>query len=267
MNIKNHKLEDVAYLASPNVGGIMSAPTVIVLHYTASGPSKSGDAKYFQRDDANVSAHTVVERDGVTIQCVPFNVKAWHAGKSVWRARSNCNDFSIGIEIDNWGILEKRADGKYYSHAGTEIPASQVFVGLNKLGNGKYWEAYSQVQKDAVYAQCQALIKAYPSIKEVVGHEDIAPRRKVDPGPALYDFINHCNNTLFGQGRKGSTEEDTRTVTASSLSVRNDDRLDATKLGALPQGTVVKVLQDAGDWCMIEYKGGTAWVFDKYLSK
>ena len=266
MKIANHKLEKAIYLASPNIGGIMAKPTIIVLHYTASGPGN--DAKYFQRDDVNVSAHTVVERDGATTQSVPFNVKAWHAGKSVWRGKANANDFSIGIEIDNWGLLEKRADGNYYSHAGTKIDPSEVFVGPNKLGNGKYWEAYCQKQRDAVFAQCAALVEAYPSIAEVVGHEDIAPRRKIDPGPALYEFITYCNNNLFGGGRKaGVVTKDERTVIAAGLSVRNDDRLDATRLGSLKKGDKVNVIYDAGDWSLIEYEGGEAWVFDKYLSK
>jgi N-acetylmuramoyl-L-alanine amidase len=266
MNIKNDKLEGATDLPSPNIGGTLTKPTIIVLHYTASGPGN--DAKYFQNVSAKVSAHTVVERDGKTSQSVAFNKKAWHAGKSVWRDKSNANDFSIGIEIDNWGLLEKRADGNYYSHAGTKIEPSGVFVAPNKLGNGKYWEVYSQAQKDAVYAQCEALVRAYPSIKEVVGHEDIAPRRKIDPGPALYDFITYCNNNLFNGGRAGGPPaKDVRKITASNLSVRNDDRLDATRIGSLSKGETVNVLYDAGDWSLIEYNGGEAWVFDKYLTK
>lgn len=266
MNIKNHILEGATQLPSPNIGGTLSNPTAIVLHYTASG--LGNDGKFFQRDDANVSAHLVTERDGKGTQCVAFNRKGWHAGKSIWRGKANCNDFTIGIEIDNWGLLEKRADGHYYSHAGTKIDPGLVFVGPNKLGNGKYWEAYSQTQRDAVYAQCLALVKAYPSIKEVVGHEDIAPRRKIDPGPALYDFITYCNNNLFGGGRKSdAVAKDERTVNAAALSVRNDDRLDATRVGSLKKGDKVNVVYDSGDWSLIEYEGGEAWVFDKYLTK
>jgi N-acetyl-anhydromuramoyl-L-alanine amidase len=97
-----------------------------------------------------VSAHVFIRRDGTIIQFVPFQYRAWHAGVSQWQARENCNDFSIGIELEGTDTLPY--DEIQYQH-------------LNKL--------------------IIALMQCYPAItkKRIVGHSDIAPGRKTDPGP------------------------------------------------------------------------------------
>jgi AmpD protein len=96
-----------------------------------------------------VSAHAVVRRDGDVSQYVPFHARAWHAGVSEWQGRSACNDFSIGIELE-----------------------------------GVDTEPYESVQYRAVAALIAALIRAYPSLSldRLVGHSDVAPGRKTDPG-------------------------------------------------------------------------------------
>jgi AmpD protein len=94
-----------------------------------------------------VSAHFFIRRDGSLIQFVPCTLRAWHAGASSWQARDCCNDFSIGIELEG----------------SDDLPFS-----------------------DAQYATLAPLVRllkqAYP-IRAVVGHSDIAPGRKTDPGP------------------------------------------------------------------------------------
>ena len=99
-----------------------------------------------------VSAHLLLRRDGRVIQFVPFNQRAWHAGASSWQGRDNCNDFSIGIELE-----------------GTDD------------------SAYESVQYLNLAAVIQALYAAYPRLaaQAVVGHSDIAPGRKSDPGAAF----------------------------------------------------------------------------------
>ncbi len=95
----------------------------------------------------HVSAHFFIRRDGATMQFVSCLQRAWHAGQSEWRGRSNCNDFSIGIELEG----------------SDELPF-----------------------EDAQYAALSQLIfslqRIFP-IQEVTGHSDIAPGRKTDPGP------------------------------------------------------------------------------------
>jgi AmpD protein len=99
-----------------------------------------------------VSAHVLVARDGTLTQYVPFDRRAWHAGKSEHCGRSGCNDFSIGIELEGTD----------------ELP-------------------YSSSQYRALGKLIAALRRAYPPLRraEIVGHSDIAPGRKTDPGPAF----------------------------------------------------------------------------------
>jgi len=94
-----------------------------------------------------VSAHFLIARDGSTTQFVRCAQRAWHAGLSNWRGRERCNDFSIGIELE--GCDERPFEGVQYQ----------------------------------VLAQLIRALKQRYAIKEVVGHEDIAPGRKTDPGP------------------------------------------------------------------------------------
>ncbi|MHA6492536.1 1,6-anhydro-N-acetylmuramyl-L-alanine amidase AmpD [Pseudomonas borbori] len=99
-----------------------------------------------------VSAHFLIERDGVTTQFVSCNDRAWHAGLSSFEGRENCNDFSIGIELEGTD----------------ELP-------------------FTEAQYEALVELADALQQAYPAItaQRICGHSDIAPLRKTDPGPAF----------------------------------------------------------------------------------
>jgi AmpD protein len=99
-----------------------------------------------------VSAHLLIRRDGEVLQFVPFHRRAWHAGVSSFEGRVACNDFSIGIELEGCD----------------DIP-------------------YMDQQYAALNVVARALIQAYPGITptRIVGHSDIAPGRKTDPGPAF----------------------------------------------------------------------------------
>lgn len=101
-----------------------------------------------------VSAHLLIKRNGDIVQFVPFTKRAWHAGESTFRGRTRCNDFSIGIELE-----------------GTDHVPYEL----------KQYETLSEVVR--------LLMQAYPAITKdrVVGHVDIAPGRKTDPGP-LFDW-------------------------------------------------------------------------------
>jgi AmpD protein len=95
-----------------------------------------------------VSSHFLIRRDGELIQFVPCTERAWHAGASNWRGRERCNDFSIGVELE-----------------------------------GSDFDAFTNAQYATLITLTQALKRAYP-IADIVGHSDIAPGRKTDPGPA-----------------------------------------------------------------------------------
>ena len=259
--IKDNLLQGVPFIRSPNQSGIIK-PEMIVLHYTASG--EGNDAKYFQNKAAKASAHLVIERDGSITQCVRFNKKAWHAGKSTWKGRPNCNNWSIGIEIDNWGLLTKLANGDFISHTGKVVAPDKVMESKNKLGNGQYWEIYNAQQLKVVEEVVEELLDKYPSIKEVVGHEDISPRRKIDPGPALYDFVRKMNNKPNG-GRKSPTGCEVRTVIASRLNVRAGPSTSHAVIGKILRGDRVIVEYDSGAWCKLSSPLGEAWVYDRFL--
>ena len=102
-------------------------------------------------DALEVSAHLVIDREGNATQYVPFNRRAWHAGESVYADRTRCNDFSIGIEL----IGTDR-------HAFSEAQYRRLFNVVVDL------QRHYSIRRDAI-----------------VGHSDIAPQRKTDPGPAF----------------------------------------------------------------------------------
>lgn len=99
-----------------------------------------------------VSAHFLIRRDGSLVQFVGCDERAWHAGVSSWKGRAQCNDFSIGVELEG-------AD---------DIP-------------------YAPAQYRMLARLVRALRRRYP-IADVVGHSDVAPGRKTDPGPA-FDWV------------------------------------------------------------------------------
>lgn len=113
---------------------------------------ESADPYFSEISHLEVSSHLFIRRDGSVIQFVPFNQRAWHAGLSCYGGRDNCNDFSIGIEME-----------------------------------GCDDEAYSAEQYASLSQVSQAIMLAYPQISKdrITGHEFISPKRKTDPGPAF----------------------------------------------------------------------------------
>src|SRR5262245_22093661 len=109
MGIVNHRLEGVRFEKTENLGGEIK-PEYLVIHYTVVTTAAATVAA-FKNPAVRASAHLVLDLDGTFIQMVPFNRKAWHAGKSSWAGRDGCNDFTIGIEVVNPGPLNSRGSG------------------------------------------------------------------------------------------------------------------------------------------------------------
>jgi N-acetylmuramoyl-L-alanine amidase len=188
MKILNHKLvteqgeNPVPFIASPNHGGII-APEYLVIHFTA-GRSAASSIDWFKNPAASASAHLVIGLDGSISQMVPFNKKAWHAGVSRWNSVTGLNNYSIGIELDNPGKLRKVGD-KWISWFGAEYASDVVLEAVHKHQDTPAgWHVFTSMQLDACILVSQLLISHY-GLKDVLGHDDIAPFRKEDPGPAF----------------------------------------------------------------------------------
>lgn len=183
----DHKLQGVAYQQAADHGGTIK-PEAVVIHYSA-GASKESDLHTLTaKDDRYVSAHMVIGRDGKVTQLLPLNVRAFHAGASEWQGRKDLNSWSIGIELTNWGPLVKKG-GVWCCWPGDftrALPTGlQVFEGRHSNPACQYqgWEAFPAAQLEAAEAVVIAIARQY-AIDLIVGHDDVSPGRKIDPGPA-----------------------------------------------------------------------------------
>ncbi len=162
------RLLGVRYLESPNCDDRPADDDIslLVIHAISLPPDRFGGPwidqlftnrlevtahPYFQTiKDLRVSVHLLIRRGGGVVQYVPFGRRAWHAGVSSYDGRSRCNDFSIGIELE-----------------------------------GCDTRPFTERQYRSLASVSRALLTAYPRIstQRIVGHSDIAPGRKTDPGP------------------------------------------------------------------------------------
>lgn len=163
-------LNEAKHVPSPNFGARPAGARIdlIVIHSISLPPGQFGgdeverfftnrldcDAHpYFaQLRELRVSAHFYVRRDGAIVQFVSTHDRAWHAGQSHYRGRDNCNDDSVGIELEG-------------------------------LEGGSFEPA----QYDSLVRLCLAIAQVHP-VGHVAGHEHVAPRRKGDPGPG-FDWV------------------------------------------------------------------------------
>jgi N-acetylmuramoyl-L-alanine amidase len=175
-------LQDVKYKYSPNMAGKLD-PKYVVMHFTA-GRGFENSVSWLTDPDAEASAHIVIGRKGQIVQLVPFDKQAWHAGKSQWNGLEKMNKYSIGIELDNAGQLRKQGKN-WVTWFGTRIPEKEVIVATHKHESAVTgWHAYTEAQIAKSIEVVKSICKYYP-IKDILGHEDIAPDRKNDPGPAF----------------------------------------------------------------------------------
>jgi N-acetylmuramoyl-L-alanine amidase len=143
-------------LPSPNYNARPAgcAPSVLVLHYTGMRTAEEALAR-LRDPESQVSAHYVVGEDGAVWSLIPEECRAWHAGVSRWRGRDNVNDISLGVELVNPG----------HEFGYRPFPAPQM-------------EALAALGRDILSRH------AIPP-RNIVGHSDIAPTRKQDPGELL----------------------------------------------------------------------------------
>ena len=166
---REHRIENARVCDSPNFSDRLKEEiSLLIIHNISLPPGQFGnnfvdqfftnkldpsDDLYFKEIyEMKVSSHLFIERKGAVTQFVPFNKVAWHAGVSEFKGRKNCNEFSIGIELEGTDDLE-----------------------------------YTSNQYEILIEVTQAIMKAYPQINlgNIVGHKDIAPTRKTDPGDSF----------------------------------------------------------------------------------
>jgi N-acetylmuramoyl-L-alanine amidase len=273
-SIDNHLLfadgEPVRQIPSPYVSGGFAEghPRILVMHFTYGGSAES-TADWFRSPDNNgSSAHLVLDRDGTPIQCVRFDTVAWHAGASALGALVGLNRYALGIELANWGYL-RRSGGGWSSYTGKPIASPVLAVHKNGNPDGSVtpigWEPYPDAQFDAAVAIAARLAKTY-GITRIVGHDDIAPDRKWDPGPA-FDMMRF-RQLVLGE----AASEPARVVSPTGLNLRKGPGLDYDVITLLADGTGVAVHERSGVWVQVSVldAGGvaqrTGWVNGHYLS-
>lgn len=164
-----------------------------ITHYDAL-PSAQRTVKGFCRNKKGASTHFIISRDGVIYQIASIYNRTWHAGfrKDEWpgtngrfemvngHTTGNPNHWFVGIDLSNWGLLEKKGP-RYYSWADVEIGVDSV----EKAGK-RYWEKYTDEALISYAALQVALVNELSINREMhYRHSDTSPTRKIDPGDAF----------------------------------------------------------------------------------
>lgn len=272
MEIKNHLLLStngvpVRHLKTPNVGGKYN-PRFLVMHYTAS-TSASSAINWLTNPVSKASAHLIIDRDGAVTQLAPFNVITWHAGKSRWNGLESLNKYAIGIELVNAGRLTKIGEKCICPVDKKPIADDDIIVAKHKNEPEEaIWEEYTEKQISVALEIAALLVSRY-QLEDVIGHEDISPIRKSDPGPAFP--MKSFRARAMGR-RDESLDE---YVTSAALNIRSGP---GTVFGQitdpLPEHTRVTVLKTEGNWSFVEVQDKVnglmdleGWVFRKFLVK
>ena len=262
LRIRDHQLEAgdaVRLTRSPNLGGEIS-PAYLVLHYTA-GRNLDSSVAHFMNPAAQASAHLVVGRDGRIVQMVPFNRAAWHAGRSAWKGVQGLNQYSIGIEMDNAGRLVRAGDQYRSWFQGVYAAADVVTARHRHEQADACWHAYTEAQIGTVLDLAALLMREY-ALKEILGHDDIAPGRKSDPGPAFP--MASFRAAVFG--RNDDTPE-RYVVTASRLNLRGGPGRQYAILAQLVHGVKLDMIDLQTQWARVSVtgRGLSGWVSREYI--
>lgn len=259
MQIRNHRLyldggKRADFRKANSFGGAIT-PRYLVMHYTAGGSGRA-TADYFSAKTTKTSAHFVIDRDGTVIQQLDCNLKAHHAGRSAWKDIVGLNSHSIGIELANWGLLMKGPQG-YKSYTGVMIPDQDVVLARHRNGGGTSgWEVFPDRQFSAAISVAAAIVDRYAIPEDnILGHDDIAPRRKVDPGPAFN--MEQFRAKIFGRSQDEDEEAETWLVRSSTgLNLRDGPSASAAIRALLKDGAPVAVIEKPGKWWFVAGRAG-----------
>lgn len=180
-------------------------PRYVLVHYAAA-PSLRQTVRWFCNRRSGTSAHFVIGRDGEAVQIVPLTRRAWHAGKSRWGSHEDLNAYAIGIELVNAGALQRDAAGRWVDWSSRRIPDRDVVVARHKHeAQERGWHRFPEVQVTRALQIARALHARY-GFEDVLGHDDVAPGRKIDPGPA-FPMARFASQVL---GSSASARDDAR---------------------------------------------------------
>lgn len=270
--ISAHKLVGpaVAYAATKKRSGKMT-PKFLVLHYTASN-NYAADVAVLSSSAAQASAHLVVAPDGRVTQIGDFRDALWHAGQSAWRGYSGLNQHSIGIEVTCPGPIDY--DQARYASLKDGEPYRLTTGPEPRTGRSRRWAMFTDEQV-AVVREVGILLMRHYGLLEAVGHHQIAPTRKIDPGPscpdAIYAYLNGNRESETPVERPDLQGSETLVVaglpSGDTLNFRtapNGPTWPGSK--GLPETTPVVVLDRSGKWVQVRTPyGSVGWVWGDYL--
>lgn len=273
MHITSHKLvadqgeQTVTQLTTPNVSPGIITPSYLIIHYTA-GNSAGSSINWLMNPQAQASAHLVIARDGTVTQLGAFNKRMWHAGPSRWANLEGMNSHSIGIELDNSGRL-RPSGNDYVNASGRIIPPNEIVFATHKHETTQAaWHNYPQAQLDALNTVALVIVRQY-GLLDILGHEDIAPFRKSDPGPAFP--MNSFNAHILG--RADDTGDIFKTNTAG-VNFRSAPAMGDNIIAPLPVGTKVEYISANAGWFNVyivskvaNLQLRTGWIHSSVLTK
>ncbi len=165
-------------------------PEFIIIHFTANCSSQESWRAFFNFFRP-VSAHYLIDVDGKITQMVDESKRAWHAGESFWHHHISLNNNSIGIEIINPGF----SDADTHPCTNNQILWNKN-TGQKISGSDKLWYQFTDKQIESCINLCTDIMQRYKiSSCNVLGHSDVAPGRKVDPGP-LFPWQKLANHGI-----------------------------------------------------------------------
>lgn len=272
MKIVDHQLQGsgVKFVQTPNFynppfNTPTKLPDAVIIHYTAM-TSAAAAVKVLSTkkpEGGNASAHLVIGKQGEVTQLAKFNQRTWHAGTSSYNGRKGYNSLSVGIEIDNVGWLKKQANGNYSrARLAAEYTEDQIINEPHFNPNIRhiYWERYTQKQIDVVFEICK-LLQQYYGIIEILGHDEIAPERKQDPGPAfpMDELKSEVLSDRSGEAVEGR-------VNTNLLNIRAGAGVNFEKVAQpLLKHADVEILEENKDWYKISTKI-EGWVSKKFIT-
>ena len=248
----------------------------LIMHFTT-GTRMESSINHFKDASSLVSTHLLIGRDGRVVQFLPFNKIAHHSGFSWWEGEKNLNTMSIGIEMDNAGLLIKKNDGwyrrkmKFEKKQILQKPHLKQYVPLKRDGTpdkDKFpaWELFTKVQLEVAFRIVEALVKKY-KIKEILGHDDVNLRNRYDPGPAFP--MKEWRKKLFNRREPKITEYaiNQKTDLYGNFEGRLPNTKQATFDVPLLEGSLVKVIRKEADFTLVSVlkskdprSKGTGWI-------